>query len=57
LLARAARNLAAYPERFHGIDKAPLRQSIAEWQQALDGDTTQPSFPQLSVLPAPPRAL
>jgi hypothetical protein len=55
LLTRASRNLAACPERFHGIEMPPLRQSVAEWQRALDGHSTQPSFPQLSVLPAPPR--
>jgi predicted metal-dependent hydrolase len=55
LLTRASRNLATCPERFHGIEIAPLRQLVAEWQRALDGGTTQPSFPQLSVLPAPPR--
>jgi predicted metal-dependent hydrolase len=55
LLTRASRNLATNPEQFQGIDTAPLRQSIAEWQRALDTGTPQPSFPQLSVLPAPPR--
>jgi predicted metal-dependent hydrolase len=35
LLARAARNLEPYPERFGGVDLAPLRKSLHAWAEAL----------------------
>jgi predicted metal-dependent hydrolase len=35
LLARADRNLRAYPIRFRGIQLQPLLESLAEWQEAL----------------------
>src|SRR5882672_8773869 len=35
LLARAARNLAACPEAFQGINIPPLRHSLSQWQLAL----------------------
>jgi predicted metal-dependent hydrolase len=51
LLAKAAETLAKYPDLFGGIDVAALRQSIAEWQQALARSETPPRFPKLQ----PPR--
>jgi predicted metal-dependent hydrolase len=35
LLARADRNLRAYPEEFRGIQLQLLLESLAEWQKAL----------------------
>jgi len=47
LLERAHRNLAAYPEEFGGIELTPLRQSIVDWQEALDNKTAVPTLPTL----------
>ena len=35
LLARAERNLEPYPEKFGGIELAPLRKSVHAWTEAL----------------------
>ena len=47
LLARAQRNLADYPKEFGGLELDPLRQSIADWQKALDEGTDLPPLPVL----------
>lgn len=45
LLARAARNLDGYPERFAGIRLGPLRKSLHAWSQALaENRPTPPLF-------------
>jgi hypothetical protein len=45
LLVRALRNLENYPAEFGGLDLAPLRQSIADWQAALDHGNPPPPLP------------
>ncbi|MBZ5719140.1 MAG: DUF309 domain-containing protein [Acidobacteriia bacterium] len=47
LLRRAARNLEGYADDFCGIALVPLRQSIAEWRQALAKDQPVPPLPRL----------
>ncbi len=47
LLKRALRNLAGYPVVFGGLDLAPLRQSIADWQAALENGVIMPPLPTL----------
>ena len=49
LLARAARNLGAYPETFGGIQLTQLLHCVAEWQQALTDNTPAPPFPKLDL--------
>jgi predicted metal-dependent hydrolase len=49
LLARAARNLGAYPENFGGIQLTLLLSRVAEWQQALSDNTPAPPFPTLDL--------
>ncbi len=47
LLERAHRNLAAYPGEFGGIELTPLRQSMVDWQEALDKKIGTPTLPTL----------
>jgi uncharacterized protein len=47
LLGRALRNLANYPAEFGGIELGSLRQSIVDWQAALDQGTAPPPLPAL----------
>jgi predicted metal-dependent hydrolase len=47
VMKRAAQNLAAYPDRFGGIDLTALRRSIAEWQRALTDGAPVPPLPKL----------
>jgi len=47
LLERALSNLAGYPGEFSGIDLEPLRQSMVNWQEALDKGTAKPTLPTL----------
>ena len=49
LLARAARNLGAYPENFGGIQLTQLLHCVAEWQQALADNKPAPAFPKLDM--------
>jgi predicted metal-dependent hydrolase len=49
LLARAARNLGAYPETFGGIQLTQLLHCVAEWQQALADNKPAPAFPKLDM--------
>jgi predicted metal-dependent hydrolase len=58
LLGRALENLAPFPGEFGGLELGPLRQSIADWQQALDKQIEVPALPtlRLSVAAKDPRA-
>lgn len=47
LLARAAKNLATYPEQFGGIELGPLRHSLALWQSTFAEGGTMPPLPRL----------
>jgi predicted metal-dependent hydrolase len=47
VMKRAGQNLAAYPNRFRGLDLTSLRLSIAEWQRALSDGTSVPPLPKL----------
>jgi len=49
LLARAARNLARYPETFGGIQLTKLLNCLGQWQQALADNTPPPPFPKLDL--------
>jgi uncharacterized protein len=49
LLARAAKNLAKYPENFGGIHLTQLLHCVAEWQQALTDNKPTPPFPKLDI--------
>ena len=49
LLARAARNLASYPESFGGIHMTQLLNRVAEWQLALGDNRPAPPFPKLDM--------
>ena len=49
LLARAARNLGAYPGTFVGIQLTQLLHCVAEWQQALADNKPAPAFPKLDI--------
>jgi uncharacterized protein len=51
LLARALRNLAGYPQEFGGLELASLRQSIVNWQDALDHGAALPPLPELKTCP------
>ncbi|MCU1298252.1 MAG: hypothetical protein JWO91_2530 [Acidobacteriaceae bacterium] len=46
LLEKSAHTLAKYADVFGGIDVLALRQSIAEWRQALDDGLAPPTFPK-----------
>jgi predicted metal-dependent hydrolase len=47
VMKRAGQNLAAYPNRFGGLDLTSLRLSIAQWQHALRDGTPVPPLPKL----------
>jgi predicted metal-dependent hydrolase len=47
LLQRALRNLAGYPGEFGGLELEPFRQSIGDWQGALDRGVAPLSLPTL----------
>jgi predicted metal-dependent hydrolase len=49
LLERALRNLAGYPEQFVGLELTPLRQSLVNWQEALDHGAPIPPLPELKT--------
>ena len=51
LLARAHRNLSAYPARHDGIDLAGLRMQLQEWIHALEERRTVPQLPRLDTRP------
>ena len=48
LLRRAARNLEGYPDDFCGIVLGSLRQTVAEWRQALEEKTPVPPPPKIA---------
>ena len=45
LLARAHRNLSAYPARHGGIDLAGLRAQVEQWVEALEHGSLAPALP------------
>ena len=47
LLARAHRNLSAYPGRYGGINLAALRAHVQQWVVALEGGKTLPAPPHI----------
>ncbi len=47
LLARAFKNLSAYPEQYGGLELQSLRNSLARWQHALAEGTPVPELPRL----------
>ena len=47
LLARAQRNLSAYPAEFKGIHLEALLGSLARWQQALQDGQPAPPLPRI----------
>ncbi len=47
LLARAHRNLSAYPARHGGIDLAALRACLEQWVSALQQGTSVPALPRI----------
>ena len=49
LLARAHRNLSAYPARQDGIDLAGLRMQLQNWVNALEENRAVPQFPHLDT--------
>lgn len=55
LLARALRNLDAYPEAYLGLDLGGFRQACRRWGEALQNGRALPPPPQL--LPAGGRVL
>jgi predicted metal-dependent hydrolase len=51
LLGRAARNLSGFPESYANLNLSRFRESLGEWQLALDGGGPLPPFPKLETLP------
>jgi hypothetical protein len=51
LLKRAAKNLAACPETYAGLELPDLLDSLAEWERALAGGEPVPPLPRLVVGP------
>ena len=49
LLARAHKNLSAYPARQGGIDLAGLRVQVEEWVGALENGKTTPALPRIET--------
>ena len=49
LLARASRNLSAYPKDFGGIRLPELLRSLAQWQRALAESKSVPPAPRFVV--------
>jgi predicted metal-dependent hydrolase len=49
LLARAQRNLTAYPGRHGGIDLAGLRARLEQWTAALNAGQGAPLAPRITV--------
>lgn len=47
LLARAHRNLSAYPGRHAGIDLAGLRARVEQWVAALENGKNVPALPRI----------
>ena len=47
LLARGAKNLGRYPERYAGMDVAALLQAVAGWQDALSRNQPVPDPPHV----------
>ncbi|HEY6937070.1 MAG TPA: DUF309 domain-containing protein [Terriglobales bacterium] len=47
LLARAHRNLSAYPARHGGIDLAELRAQVERWVGALEDGRLVPALPRI----------
>lgn len=47
LLARAHRNLSAYPARHGGIDLAELRSQVERWVGALEDGRSVPALPRI----------
>ena len=48
LLRRAARNLEEYPDDFSGVALGSLRQTVAQWRQALEEKTPVPPLPKIA---------
>ena len=49
LLARAERNLSAYPKGFGSVDLEALLQSVAAWRAALENSGPLPPPPKLDM--------
>jgi predicted metal-dependent hydrolase len=49
LLARGAKNLRRYPERYAGMDVAALLQAVARWEQALARGEVLPEPPHVEL--------
>ncbi len=49
LLARAVAKLADAPDDFFGISIPPLRQSLEQWQEALNKRCAAPPLPRLEL--------
>jgi dTDP-4-amino-4,6-dideoxygalactose transaminase len=51
LLARASRNLKQFPGDYSNLNLTRFRQSLAEWQSALEEGGPCPPFPKLEITP------
>jgi len=51
LLKRATRNLSSYPESYFNLNLTQFRNSLIEWQIALEENRSAPPFPKLETLP------
>jgi hypothetical protein len=49
LLARAHRNLSAYPARHGGIDLAGLCAQVERWIEALEHGRSAPALPSIQT--------
>jgi predicted metal-dependent hydrolase len=49
LLARGAKNLGRYPERFAGVDVAALLEAVARWEKALARGEAVPDPPRVDL--------
>jgi predicted metal-dependent hydrolase len=49
LLARAHRNLSAYPDEHQGVDLASLRGTLLEWTVALERNHPVPPLPKIRL--------
>jgi uncharacterized protein len=49
LLARAHKNLSAYPARHRGIDLAGLRTQVERWVGALENGNSVPALPSIQT--------
>ncbi|HTZ59252.1 MAG TPA: DUF309 domain-containing protein [Acidobacteriaceae bacterium] len=51
VMERAVRNLTGHPQRFEGIELAPLLNSLQRWREAMDNAKPHPPLPRIEPAP------